>query len=153
MANENDAIWNKTKLIFNGHEYQLLTLLKTAAAGPKVEVALADIDLEPKGDLSPELHPGNVEIHEENVVLFKHNNKYIVLAGRGRVQRAHTNKLTVVKGNLLSTPALKKSRIVKDVAPAPLNPVLQAAPNTYDRNRYANQSYDRKPNGGPSRYR
>lgn len=151
MASQSTADWSKTVLSFNGHEYHLAQLLKTAATGPKIEVKFDEIDLGPKDQLSPELKPLDMAIHEESVVFVKHDNKYICLAGRNRIHRAKDKGDTVVKGNLLSTPALKKSRIVKDAPPAATQPTAMAsawpASNTYDRGQ------PRKPYNGPSRYR
>lgn len=98
---------SKTLLTFNGHQYYFDIITTQAGAGPKIAVKLDELDLETEITISPE--PDEAELR--NVVFFKYNGKFVVLAGRAKVSEKLAKGEQVVRGSLISTPVLKRSRL------------------------------------------
>lgn len=117
--------WKTTVLLHNGAAHSLTNVLSQAIAS-NVEIS---VDLDQVGPVAGDdvpanlflIQPHNPETYELPLVLYKYQGRFHVLTGNAHVARARTNKQIQVKGLLLSTPALKKARIVKDeeVAPPP----------------------------------
>lgn len=120
-------------LIFNAQQYRLAEVLRNAFAGPKIVVK--------RSEMAPAFP---VEIKGEDLVpvnglpvLYKHEGKYIVLAGLARYleQAADPKFKGEYTGRLISGPMLKKAR-VDTSAPEPVrNTVWTDRDNDAIRNR------------------
>lgn len=110
--------WKNTVLLHNGAAHNLQAVMQQAAAG-NVEVTIDLSEIGPlvaEGEIAPNLfpiQPKNNEINQLPLVLYKYNGRYHALVGSAHIERAKTNKQTQISGKLLSTPALKKARIIK----------------------------------------
>lgn len=108
--------WKNTILTVNGAEHNLLLMLKTASTGPLIDVKVNELALDSDIPDNRVLYtPHNADIHDEGLVVYKHNGKFLVLSGRNIAIRARTNKEPSVSARLISTPALKRARIIKEV--------------------------------------
>lgn len=98
-------------LRFNGNNYRLREIMKGLAQYPIIEVSAKEINSwlasdEFKADYSEDIDTGL------NVLFFKQKGKYSVLVGREALECfAKSNPGCVIHGKLISTPALKKTRI------------------------------------------
>lgn len=116
--------WNSTVLLFNQHTHRLHLMLMMAGGSPRIEVPVDQIDLEFKAaPTGIEIKPGNADVHDLPVMFYRFNNVHLVLTGRNHVIRAKAEGQTTVKGKLLSSMSLKKSRVV-DTTPATV-PVVE----------------------------
>jgi hypothetical protein len=143
-ANKQDlSQWKNTSLMFKGIEHNLQSVLTTAASGPMITVKLNEIT--PLDSDIPDnkvlIDPNNDAIHEANLVFFKHQGSYLVLAGRNLILRAKDKKQTEISGRLLSSPALKKTRINQPVA-EPVTEVRATPPTAPYR---GNTAFSRSP--------
>lgn len=96
---------------FNGNKYRLREIMKGLAQYPVIEVSAKEINSwlasnEFNADCSEEIDTGL------NVLFFKQKGKYTVLVGKQVLESlVKSNPGCVIHGKLISTPALKKTRI------------------------------------------
>lgn len=141
------------ELVFNGHRHKLPQVSGQASIPIRVPVDEIEID----GEFPIEYR--NVEQHEDKVVFYKHNGKYLVLMGRDKVRpllpskeltdiekaladkpkkkskTLSANPGAVIQGFLISTQALKSTRII-ELKPEETAPPSIPAPSSYPRNNY-----------------
>lgn len=106
-------------LTLNGHEHDLAKLLDLAAQGPLITVDLKDVDLDPTPETAVTLSHEPNGWQTDDPIFFKYQNKFIPLRGAAGIRQLNSKGLASVKGRLLSTPALKKSRLVDPSAIEP----------------------------------
>lgn len=133
--------WKNTVLLHNGAAHNLCALMQLAfaATAPEVTVNLDQIGPVVSGEPSDEpapalfqIQPKNSEINQLPLVLYKHGGRYHVLFGEAEIGRAKTNQQTQVTGKLVSTPTLKKTRIIKIEPEAVAVAVAEVPVNRYD---------------------
>lgn len=111
---------NKTAVLtLHGHDHDLAKLLDLAAQGPLITVDISDVDLEPSPENAVKLSKEPEGWATNNPIFFKYQGKFIPLRGWAGIAQLKGNGLASVKGHLLSTPALKKSRLVDESAIEP----------------------------------
>lgn len=116
--------WKNVKLVFNKHEHNADRLIVAAGGGPLVKVEIKDLVIdqtvitpfEPNNTLTP--------------IFYKHANKWHLLIGKVALAKAIDKEYVVLEGRLLSTPALKTSRIVVPSPDAPVAPSTRPAYNS-----------------------
>ena len=107
-------------LLFNGHKHMLTQVNAKARNAPLIELDEKDIDL----DNALAVRYGHYTPHEQELVIFyKHDNRMLVLLGRDLIQKTLAAGHKKFQGRLVSTPALKATRILVEApqvdAPAP----------------------------------
>lgn len=106
-------------LVFGEKEYDFGELIKVAASGPEIAVELKDINDPSQADYKVDVK-GDVTGIKERLVYFKQHGKFTILAGR------HLYEQGQVKGRLISTPMLKRVRLVEEeVAPAQMQKLVE----------------------------
>lgn len=99
----------KASLRFMDHNHDLEKIMGAAASGPKIVVKAED--MEHVGTHHITLRDVGPNHKDDTVVLYKHENKYIVLLGK-KLALSQLGSGNDVTGKLISKPALKKCRIV-----------------------------------------
>lgn len=146
---------SKALLIFNGVKHHVHLVQSVGGSGPNVGIAAVDIDMKTQATFEP--HDDATITGDGPILFYKWEGKYVVLLGRSRVENALADKQATIKGRLISTPGLKKARIVtaapaSDPAPASNTPVYENSfanrPRFTDErtSRYAGNSAARYPN-------
>lgn len=112
----------KTLLILNGVPHHLDQILRALAAAPTVEVDPATINPAEGPNTNPEhvvsLSPATLDYDDKQVVFFRQHGGFTVLLGKGKVKHYREGGAKIIKGKLLSTPVMKKTR-VPEPEPAP----------------------------------
>ena len=103
---------SKAVLNFNNNQYDLASAINQAASGPNITINSDELDLVSKEAQAIQvIQPSNgPDIKSNTVVLYKYNGKYLVLVGRDYIETLLPLSKTI-KGHLISTPALKRTRI------------------------------------------
>lgn len=106
-------------LQFNGHTHYMERLIAKAMGSPTITVQKGDIDLD--GQL-PVRYREYTSHTEELIIFYKHAGKTYILLGRQLVLETMKKGHTEFIGRLLSSPALKDTRVPTE---APVAPVQQ----------------------------
>jgi hypothetical protein len=105
----------KTLLILNGVPHFLDAVLRSVGASPTVEVDPSTINLSEGPNVNPEhvvvLRPAVTDYDDKQIVFFKQHGGFTVLLGKDKVAHYKAAGAKIIKGKLLSTPVLKKSRV------------------------------------------
>ena len=154
---------SKVILTFKDQQYSLLKAKSKADAGPPATIAVTDIDASEKALALIKLSEDCPKFHGGSISFFKHEGKYIIFGGRDQALRDIANGKTHIAGHVLSSPALKATRIEKPLAEtAKVEAVQQLAnkfnsapstrveskPRTSFNDRQDRPSYPRKTSGG-----
>lgn len=98
-------------LSVGGFDYYLSTVLAMIKGCPTIDVFDKDINYS-----GVTISPKSIDVKDEQLLVFKQNGKYTVLAGLNQIVKTKSspkfNGTYSVK--LISTPTLKKARIVTD---------------------------------------
>ena len=132
-------------LVFQEKKYDLTKLLAVVGDAPHVEIKYGDINMEPGPDTSVVLSNLDTTDAPKVVTFFKWEGKFVILTGHAQAiaQLPEPKKITndcLIKGRLLSTPALKKARIVEYVGPPPTPNPIPAQPDFGNRPRWKTNS-------------
>jgi hypothetical protein len=108
---------DEIRLQFKGEEYLVKTLIGLMRQAPVIEVKPEDLNpIDPTGADSQNFGvcyaPAAPELQYGEIAFFKQEGKYTVLLGKGSVQKAFEQGAATVKGRLISSPGLKKIRII-----------------------------------------
>lgn len=101
---------------FRGHEYNLEQLMSLYAQLPEVDVKVIEMNLSSRPEYEVEYSADVAQQMGDIVIFYKLEGKYIPLFGEDTFLDMVAAGSSVIKGRLISTPALKKSRIVNVVA-------------------------------------
>jgi hypothetical protein len=141
----------KLILIVNDKRHHLQQVLNSRSSLPKVEMKLSDVEPDSpvvrfRHDAAEEGFTFKAEqmaaLWEAEPMFYKHEGKYHVLIGQSKVLDALEKKSPSIRGHLLSSPMLKKTREIVEVA-EPINddPVVAFVPN---RIRFPEQREERR---------
>lgn len=136
--------WKSTKLSFNGHDHVLATVIAVAQGGPIIAVKLSDLAIDSDvPDNRVLIEPHSAELANLELIVYKHNGKFLILTGHAIIAQAKTDKLSEIKARLLSTPALKRARVIPDqpVQSEPSRPAVQPSVGYTSRPSYGNRRY------------
>jgi hypothetical protein len=111
----------KPVMMFGGVAHYLDQVLAAAKAGPLIEMNIDDANLKTIQQTPPnelvEFIPPQPELNNGEVIVFKQNSLYTIFTGKDKVwERLHGNGSQIMKVRLISTPALKKTRVPDPVA-------------------------------------
>jgi hypothetical protein len=120
---------HKTLLLLNSVPHFLDAVLRSIHGAPTIEIDLATVNVSEGSKANPEhvvefrdavlaKAPDYSALHKGQVVVFKQHGGFTVLLGKDKIAEYRAQGSTKIKGKLLSTPALKKCRVV-DVSPEP----------------------------------
>jgi len=114
---------HKTLLLLNSVPHHLDAVLRSIHGAPTIEIDLATVNVSEGPKANPEhvvvlrdavlaKSPDYSALHKGQVVVFKQHGGFTVLLGKDRVAEYRAQGSTKIKGKLLSTPVLKKCRVV-----------------------------------------
>ncbi|BDD79554.1 hypothetical protein [Burkholderia phage FLC9] len=132
-------------LTFKDQQFPLAKVAAKGKSGPPVEVKLSELHHFNEGMIDlVKLSKECAEYDNGPIIFFKHEGKYIVFGGKENALEKLAKGAVVLKGYLLSTPALKSVRIEKPIAEsAKVEAVTQLA-NKFSSSRPAPRTYDTK---------
>lgn len=137
--NQQDTVqWKNVVFHFNGHKHNLAQVLAQGNAGPLIDVSVKDLDTDSVNRKVASVFEGAPSIQTDDLVLngetivYKINGKFYVLFGHVKAVRAFKQNDVAFKARLISSPAMKKCRIIEpqvEVAPAaPAYPIRRDYP-------------------------
>jgi hypothetical protein len=140
-------------LVFNKNRYQLDRLILLGKAGSTIAVGVADINpFSETKEINPD-HVVTIENSNEPIdftgpLYFKQHGKYTVIIGQNYVTEAIKSGKAMIKGRLISTPALKSVRINPE-QPVPVAVIAPTYPPAFsNRPRFEDRRTPREFNSG-----
>ncbi|WP_144106706.1 hypothetical protein [Paraburkholderia sp. BCC1886] len=113
-----DIRGDNRQLLFKGEKYPVGKLLGLMAQAPLIDVPRDDINVADPilyKDFCVELENCDSDEHRAlqygDIAFFKQEGKFTVLLGRQKALDAQSEGLLMLRGRLISTPALKKIRV------------------------------------------
>lgn len=130
----------RAQLIVANSTHYLDLVLTMANQSPKAEIKAEEIYKPTDADFAAIHLPDQEEAPAREIAFFKWNGKYIVLLGREKARKALDANQAVLKGRIVSKPALKRCR-VDEYQPRVMEPEEEP------RNRSGNQHISRPYHG------
>lgn len=129
----------------NAAKYRLDAAIGQGKAGPQITVTREELNTGDQPEHSITVSNTDIDIDQEEVVFYKQHGKWTILFGRAKAH-AQLEKHQKVTGRILSSPALKKAKLVEEAEV----PDVPATPPQYNEG-FANRPrfQDRKPNDRP----
>lgn len=120
-------------LIVLNQPHKAVQVYHAARSAPEVRVEIKDLLLDhpasPTTDADPTL------LDQASLLIYKYNGRWLVLTGMETVRKAIESKDTIVTAALISTPSLKKCRILPAVVEQPEpEPVTNGVSNRWGNN-------------------
>lgn len=126
------------RLVFNGHTHYVVGVLGSVSSSERVGIAIADTQIDEPSELDlvskvaiplPKTAPTEGIIGDRvEILVYKHNNRFYVLAGHDRVRFYRAEGKTHYKAKIVSSPALKKTRVIEQ-APTPIRSIDDRRPS------------------------
>jgi hypothetical protein len=110
---------NQITLIVNGKKHHLHLLLNQRSSIPRIDVEVAMLNMDKAAKLVS-FEPAYPEADDLEPMVYKHEGQFILLVGKTKIDKIMTEGCAFFRAHLVSSPALKKARIVEEVT-APVN--------------------------------
>jgi hypothetical protein len=139
---------SNSTLMFLNNPHKATQVYHAARAAPEVRVEIKDLLIDHPD--APKFYPDAAPMDRLSLLIYKYNGRWLVLTGLDIVRKAIADGHSIVAGALISTPSLKKCRIVATGAAETVIPIAPTVARPYDNSASRNprpasapRAYDR----------